>query len=358
MNEQQIRNFNHDLLDWFHSNGRHLPWRETDNPYYIWVSEVMLQQTQVNTVIPYYMRFIRKFPTPAALADAPEQDVLKCWEGLGYYSRARHLQQGVREVVEKYDGQLPDSKETLLSISGIGPYTASALLSMAYDEPEPAIDGNLMRVLSRVFLIDDDIAKQKTRRKFEDLASSLITETDPGAFNQALMDIGAMICKPKHADCPNCPLRRHCLASEEGVQLEYPVKSGNAKPRPLHYAVLLIRDDDGRYLIEKRPDKGLLAGFWQFPMILLDEYEKAGQRHDYISERYGCEMAPVHTTFTYTHRFSHLIWHLTLLDGRTHQKPISEKQRLVAVADFDAYPFPVPHQKVIEWIKNNRQNHT
>ncbi|MET1248802.1 A/G-specific adenine glycosylase [Sporolactobacillus sp. STCC-11] len=359
MDAQQIKQFNHDLLDWFHTKGRQLPWRETNNPYYIWISEVMLQQTQVNTVIPYYNHFISRFPTPEALANAPEQEVLKCWEGLGYYSRARNLQHGVREMVENYDGRLPDNKGDLLSITGIGPYTAAALLSFAYDEPEPAIDGNLMRVLSRVFLIDDDISKQKTRKKFENLASDLIARTEPGAFNQALMDLGAMICRPKKTNCPQCPVHAYCLAYDEGVQLEYPVKSGKVKLRSLNYAVLLIQDEQGRYLIEQRPEKGLLAGLWQFPMMSLDEYEEQSQRADYVRERYGCAVAPVRKPFSYTHRFSHLIWRLTLLVGKgTTKKQLKERQRWTAKDKFERYPFPVSHQKIIEWIKNNRQDHT
>ncbi|MCQ2010840.1 MAG: A/G-specific adenine glycosylase [Sporolactobacillus sp.] len=359
MNAQEIKHFNHDLLDWFHSQGRRLPWRETNNPYYIWISEVMLQQTQVNTVIPYYNQFISRFPTPDALAEAPEQEVLKCWEGLGYYSRARNLQHGVREVVEKYNGTLPNKKDELLSITGIGPYTAAALLSIAYNEPEPAIDGNLMRVLSRVFLIDDDIAKQKTRKKFEKLASELIIETEPAAFNQALMDIGATICRPKNTDCPECPIHRYCLAYDEGAQLEYPVKSGKAKPRLLHYAVLLIQDEQGRYLIERRPDKGLLAGLWQFPMMALDEYEDSEQQESYVQDRYGCEVSPAEQTFSYMHRFSHLIWDLTLRIGKSSaHNQLRERQRWAGLDELESYPFPVSHQKVIEWIKNNRHVHT
>ncbi|KLI01961.1 DNA glycosylase [Sporolactobacillus inulinus CASD] len=359
MNEQQIQQFNHDLLDWFHRKGRKLPWRKTDNPYYIWISEVMLQQTQVNTVIPYYDQFIKKFPTPEALADAPEQEVLKSWEGLGYYSRARNLQKGVREMVASYNGELPKNKSELMSLTGVGPYTASALMSMAYHEPEPAIDGNLMRVLSRVFLIDDDIAKQKTRKKFEKLASDLIVQTEPAYFNQALMDLGAMVCRPKIADCSQCPLNSYCRAYEEGVQLEYPVKSGKAKPRTLHYAVLILYDEQGRFLVEQRPDTGLLAGMWQFPMLSLDEYEDEQQQQAYSRERFQCSVEPPKDPFSYTHHFSHLIWKLTLRIGRaSSQMKLRKRQRWAAMSELDRFPFPVSHQKVIQWIEKNRPLHT
>ncbi|MCO7175305.1 A/G-specific adenine glycosylase [Sporolactobacillus kofuensis] len=358
MDLQTIQSFNHDLLDWFHQEGRKLPWRETSNPYYIWISEVMLQQTQVNTVIPYYERFIKQFPTPSALASASEQEVLKCWEGLGYYSRARHLQEGVREVVEKYDSTLPERKKDLLSITGIGPYTAAALLSIAFNEPEPAIDGNLMRVLSRVFLIDDDISKQKTRKKFEALASNLIIETVPSAFNQALMDLGAMICRPKTTECTECPIQNYCLAYKEGVQLEYPVKTGKAKLRTLNYAVLLITDEHGRYLIEQRPEQGLLAGMWQFPMVALDEYAEQSQREQFIQSRVG-KIDFRQQSFTYTHRFSHLIWQLSLFKGQIQEdRRLKEREKWMSLNDMQHYPFPVSHQKVIEWVKKNRQEHT
>ncbi|GGL64770.1 A/G-specific adenine glycosylase [Sporolactobacillus putidus] len=359
MNPEQIKQFNHDLLKWFHENGRDLPWRRINNPYYTWVSEVMLQQTQVDTVIPYFNRFISLFPTIEALAGATDQEVLKCWEGLGYYSRARHLQQGVREVAEKYDGKVPEDKNELLSIQGIGPYTAGALLSIAFGEPEPAVDGNVMRVMSRVFLIDDDIAKAKTKKKFEKIVGALIAEADPSAFNQSLMDLGALICRPKKPKCDECPLNAHCLAREEGAQLEYPVKSGKAKPRSIDYTVLLIRDAERRYFIEQRPETGLLAGMWQFPMIAWDPNEKEKVLEDAIQKKYGWEVRFVRTSFSYTHRFSHLIWNLSLyeaaIDGTVDPETRTTWEHLDKLTHR---PFPVPHQKIIEWIEKNRQNHT
>jgi A/G-specific adenine glycosylase len=347
----QIRQFNHELLNWFHRNGRDLPWRKTKNPYYIWISEVMLQQTQVDTVIPYYHRFIDSFPTIRALADAPEDQVLKSWEGLGYYSRARNLQSGVREVAEKYHGELPDDKKQLLSIRGIGPYTAGALLSIAFGEPEPAVDGNVMRVMSRIFLIDDDIAKSATKKKFGQIVQELITEADPSAFSQSLMDLGAMICRPRNPLCPECPVREFCRANAEGVQSEYPVKSRKAGPVTKSYAILLLRDGGGKFLIEKRPEKGLLAGLWQFPMV------PGTKRDDLFAaarEKTGQPVRLKKETFTLTHHFSHLIWKLVLYAGKC-DGPVrrDETVRWLAVNDLERLPFPVPHQKVISWIKDH-----
>lgn len=315
----------------------------------------MLQQTQVDTVIPYYNEFIDRFPTIRALAEAPDQTVLKCWEGLGYYSRARNLQQGVREVAGKYGGKVPEDKAELLSIQGIGPYTAGALLSIAFNEPEPAVDGNVMRVMSRVFLIDDDIAKAKTKKRFEKIVGGLIAEADPSAFNQSLMDLGAMICRPKRPKCDECPLNAHCLAYEEGAQLEYPVKSGKAKPKTIDYAVLLIRDAQHRYLIEQRPENGLLAGMWQFPMIAHEPHhqeEKVIQNA--FREKYGCEVRLVKKTFAYTHRFSHLIWNLSLYEGKFEGTADPEtRKKWEPFNKLTSHPFPVPHQKIIEWVKKN-----
>ncbi|MFT9426932.1 MAG: A/G-specific adenine glycosylase [Sporolactobacillus sp.] len=346
MNRNERIAFDQDLLSWFRKEGRDLPWRRTHNPYYIWVSEVMLQQTQVDTVKPYYKQFITDFATPEDLANAPEQDVLKHWEGLGYYSRARNLQQGVREVVARYDGQVPDEKRKLLDLHGIGPYTAGALLSIAFGQPEAAIDGNVMRVMSRVFMIDADIAKAKSKKVFEDVVEGLICETDPSAFNQAVMDLGAMICRPKNPNCPECPVRRHCKAYANSVQEQFPVKTRRIKQRTVYYLVLLIRDTSGRFFIERRPDTGLLAGLWQFPMI---DYEAGHELYVLTDVQ--------HDSFHYVHHFSHLIWDLTLCQlaaDSLEANSITKNGNWVDFNELSSYPFPVAHQKVIDWIKTNQ----
>ncbi len=312
----------------------------------------MLQQTQVDTVIPYYQRFIDWFPTIRALADAPEERVLKSWEGLGYYSRARNLQSGVREVAEKYHGRLPDDKKQLLSIRGIGPYTAGALLSIAFDEPEPAVDGNVMRVMSRIFLIDEDIAKSGTKKQFEQIVQELIREADPRAFSQSLMDLGALICRPRNPLCPVCPVREFCGAYKEGVQSEYPVKSRKAGPVAKGYAILLLHDEKGNFLIEKRPEKGLLAGMWQFPMVPGTKKAAFTEAAEKIS---GQSVRLRKENFSCTHRFSHLIWELTLYSGTCRiPETMDETRRWLTLEDLAELPFPVPHQKVIQWINENR----
>ncbi|WP_127588143.1 A/G-specific adenine glycosylase, partial [Paenibacillus koleovorans] len=263
-------NFSEPLLAWYRKHRRDLPWRRSRNPYYIWISEVMLQQTRVDTVIPYYHRFVDKFPTVEALSTAPEEEVLKLWEGLGYYSRARNLQAAVREVHERFGGVVPDTPEEISSLKGVGPYTAGAILSIAYNKPEPAVDGNVMRVLSRFFLLSDDIAKPSTRVGIEKLARSLIPEGAAGDFNQAIMELGATVCTPKSPSCLTCPVMEPCAARLEGLVEALPVKTKAKPPRPETRLVAFVEGPDaggGRFLIRQRPQDGLLARMWELPHV-------------------------------------------------------------------------------------------
>src|SRR6478735_6794307 len=254
--------FQSDLISWFKQEQRDLPWRKDQDPYKVWVSEIMLQQTRVDTVIPYFNRFIEQFPTVEALSKAEEEKVLKAWEGLGYYSRARNLHSAVKEVHEKYGGQVPDNPKEISSLKGVGPYTAGAILSIAYGIPEPAVDGNVMRVLSRILLIKDDIAKPKTRKVFEEIVREIISIENPSYFNQGLMELGALICIPKNPSCLLCPVREHCRGYAEGVQKELPVKSKAKAPKMVPIVAGVLQTEDGRYVINKRPSTGLLANMW------------------------------------------------------------------------------------------------
>ncbi|WP_442602990.1 A/G-specific adenine glycosylase [Paenibacillus sp. KN14-4R] len=265
--------FSTHLLAWYREHKRDLPWRRSRDPYYIWVSEVMLQQTRVDTVIPYWHRFLDKFPTVQALAEAPEEEVLKAWEGLGYYSRARNLQSAVREVHECYGGVVPDEKEAISSLKGVGPYTSGAVLSIAYNKPEPAVDGNVMRVLSRYFNLDDDIAKPRTRVRMESLAQELIPEGAAGDFNQGLMELGATVCTPKSPSCLTCPVMEHCAGRIAGKEEVLPVKTKAKPPRPERRLMALIEgtgEHAGKVLIRQRPQEGLLARMWELPHMELE----------------------------------------------------------------------------------------
>lgn len=335
--------FSKQLVRWFLDNKRDLPWRRTKNPYYIWISEVMLQQTQVDTVIPYYKSFIEKYPTPEDLALADEEQVLKQWEGLGYYSRARNLQKGVREVVENYNGKIPENRKEILAIKGIGPYTAGAVLSIAFNQPEPAVDGNVMRVISRVFLIDDDISKAKTRKKFEEILYSLIPDDAASSFNQGLMELGALICRPKQPKCSECPLKNLCQGYAEGVPLEYPVKSKKIKSQTYYYKVIVLENMDNKILIHKREGTGLLANLYEFPMLPTDEKENISAIHKLIDPQ-SVKNADIHVT----HTFSHLKWDLNVCTARIKNETSlpDESYRWVSEEEIEQLPIPVPHQKI------------
>ncbi|WP_173917124.1 A/G-specific adenine glycosylase [Halobacillus sp. Marseille-Q1614] len=334
------------LIDWFKREQRELPWRENQDPYRVWVSEIMLQQTRVDTVIPYFNNFLTQFPTPKALAEAEEQAVLKAWEGLGYYSRARNLQNAVREVVEQYDGKVPDDKENLGRLKGVGPYTKGAILSIAYDLPEPAVDGNVMRVLSRILDVDDDIAKAKTRNLFEALVEELISKEDPSSFNQGLMELGAIVCTPKSPSCLLCPVQTECRAFHKGIETERPVKSSKKKQKKQPFAAIFIENEAGEVLIEKRPDSGLLASLWQYPMVPLTDVDKSDIPSWFFGE-YGLEIELGPTIDRVRHVFSHLIWDMEVIHAKVINGELDrENARFTSPSLVTSYPFPVSHQKV------------
>ncbi|RXZ80574.1 A/G-specific adenine glycosylase [Paenibacillaceae bacterium] len=263
--------FSSELLQWYDQHKRVLPWRQNRDPYRVWVSEIMLQQTRVDTVIPYYERFMSHFPTVRDLAEAPEEQVLKCWEGLGYYSRARNLQAGAREVMSRHGGSVPDDTDAVGALKGVGPYTKGAIMSIAFNRPEPAVDGNVMRVLSRYFCLEDDIAKNTTRLKIEVLAASLIPDGRAGDFNQALMELGAMTCTPKSPGCLTCPVMEHCAGRLAGMELQLPIKTKAKPPRPELRLAALIKgagEFAGKVLVRQRPETGLLAKMWELPHVL------------------------------------------------------------------------------------------
>jgi len=260
--------FSRELLSWYRVQKRDLPWRRSRDPYHIWVSEVMLQQTRVETAKPYFERFVSLFPTVEALANAPEETVLKAWEGLGYYSRARNLQSAAREVAERYGGKVPDSKEAFSSLKGVGPYTAGAVLSIAFNRREPAVDGNVMRVLSRYFCIEEDVAKGSTRAMMERLQYELIPDGEASDFNQAIMELGALVCTPKSPHCLTCPVMERCAGRLEGKEETLPIKTKAKPPRPEYRACALVVSEDGSsVLLRKRPATGLLADMWELPHV-------------------------------------------------------------------------------------------
>lgn len=262
--------FSEQLLVWYSSSFRALPWRKTKNPYAIWLSEIILQQTRVEQGMKYYFAFLENYPTILDLANAPQDDVLRLWQGLGYYSRARNLHATAIQVRDQYNGVFPSTYSEILALPGIGPYTAAAIASFAYNIPEAVVDGNVYRFLSRLFDIQTPIDSSKGQKEFKLLAQSLLNPNQPGDFNQAMMEFGAMVCKPANPDCLKCVFREQCYAYKNQTIKSLPVKSQKTKVRNRYFIFLIFEDLLGQTLIQKRSDSDIWAGLYQFPLIELD----------------------------------------------------------------------------------------
>ena len=299
------------LLDWFRQHARALPWREYPDAYQVWVSEIMLQQTRVEAVKPYYERFLRELPSIEALAGCPEDRLLKLWEGLGYYNRVRHMQAAARIIMRDYGGRLPEEYEQLLKLPGIGHYTAGAIASIAYGKPYPAVDGNVLRVLTRLMGDASDIAKQSVRNEMENWLGGWMQQSvaglRPETFNQALMELGALVCLPNgEPQCGECPWQPFCVAHREGRTAELPVKSKAGKRRLEKRTVLLIREGD-KVAISKRADRGLLAGLYELPNC--EGHLTAEEAVAYV-QRMGYDPLQVQALTDAKHIFSHIEWHM------------------------------------------------
>ena len=359
LNQFDKQGFQQDLIGWFTSEQRDLPWRKDKDPYKVWVSEIMLQQTRVDTVISYFERFMEKFPSIESFAAADDESVLKIWEGLGYYSRVRNLHSSVKEVVEQYGGKVPDTPKEIMKLKGVGPYTAGAVLSIAYGQPEPAVDGNVMRVLSRILLIREDITKVSTRKLFEKAVRELIFHENPSYFNQALMELGALICTPTSPACLLCPVREHCHAFAEGVQSELPVKTRKKSTKHVDILAAVLKNDKEQFLIRKRPEKGLLANLWEFPN--LEESAVYIQARSaltaYLNTEFKAEVKLETGSFVkVNHVFTHLTWTVDAYAGNVIGT-IGEHAglRMVTAEELEELAFPVPHQKI--WQSYKEQHH-
>lgn len=354
LEQLDIEQFQRNLITWFEVEQRDLPWRKDKDPYKVWVSETMLQQTRVDTVIPYFNRFIDQYPTIRDLSEADEEKVLKLWEGLGYYSRVRNLHAAVKEVNEKYGGKVPNSLDEISSLKGVGPYTAGAILSIAYGLPEPAVDGNVMRVISRILSIWDDIAKPATRKIFEKAIREMISQENPSFFNQALMELGAIVCTPTSPSCLLCPVREHCMAFHEGTTQDLPVKTKNKKQKNVHLAAVVLVNQEGQYLIHKRAENGLLANLWEFPNteINLKQVGEKNQLCRYIKNEYGADIELTEMVGQIEHVFSHLKWFIHVYKGIIQNQVLEKPDlRLVNRTEMEQFAFPVSHQKMIKMIE-------
>lgn len=253
------------LVNWFEANQRSLPWRKAYDPYHVWISEIMAQQTRIDQMLPYYDRFLKQFPTVKKLADADEQTVLKSWEGLGYYSRARNLHHAAKQIAYEQKGKLPQTRNELLELKGFGPYISAAVASIAFNEDVPVVDGNVLRVTSRYWGIQDDISKPQTRKKIEGLLQEVIPSGKARPFNQGLMELGALVCTPDSPSCAQCPLKAGCFAFQNNQQDVLPVKAKKKKAPTKHFAMIVL-EKEGKWGLLQRQSK-LLKGMWEFPTI-------------------------------------------------------------------------------------------
>lgn len=306
--EQKIAAIVRPLLAWYDENKRDLPWRGTADPYRVWVSEIMLQQTRVAAVLPYYRAWMEELPDVAALAAVEDERLMKLWQGLGYYSRARNLQKAAQVIVDGLGGRFPDNCRDLLALPGVGPYTAGAIASIAFGERVPAVDGNVLRVAARIANIREDILDPKVRDIFHELMASAVPPDRPGDFNQALMDLGAAVCLPTAAPlCGSCPLARLCEANRLGIQGELPVRKKKTSRRVEELTVFILCRE-GRVALRKRLQEGLLAGLWEFPHVPGALDESAAAR---TLAAWGIVPADWRKRLEAKHIFTHVEWHMT-----------------------------------------------
>ena len=365
--EDKIISFRQKLLAWYDENKRDLPWRRSKNPYHIWVSEIMLQQTRVDTVIPYYERFLDWFPTVESLANAPEERLLKAWEGLGYYSRVRNMQTAAQQIMSEFEGKFPSTYEGISSLKGIGPYTAGAISSIAFNLPQPAVDGNVMRVLARLFEVNHDIGNPSNRKIFQAMMEVLIDPDRPGDFNQALMDLGSDIEAPVNPRPQESPVKDFSAAYQHGTMDRYPIKAPKKKPIPIFLKALVVQNSQGQFLLEKNESEKLLAGFWHFPLIEVDEFSDQTQDLDLFSqvEEPILELGPSpQESFEQDddlevdwqdlrfeevkHIFSHRKWHIQIIAGRVAetQEYVDREVLWLSPEEFSNYPLAKPQQKI------------
>ena len=365
--EDKILSFRQKLLAWYDENKRDLPWRRSKNPYHIWVSEIMLQQTRVDTVIPYYERFLDWFPTVESLANAPEERLLKAWEGLGYYSRVRNMQTAAQQIMSEFEGKFPSTYEGISSLKGIGPYTAGAISSIAFNLPQPAVDGNVMRVLARLFEVNHDIGNPSNRKIFQAMMDVLIDPDRPGDFNQALMDLGSDIEAPVNPRPEESPVKEFSAAYQHGTMDLYPIKAPKKKPIPIYLKALVVQNSQGQFLLEKNESEKLLAGFWHFPLIEVDDFSDQTQELDLFSQvaepilqlgpspqesfeqDYDLEVDWQDLRFEEVkHIFSHRKWHIQIIAGRVAEtQEYTDREVLwLSPEEFSNYPLAKPQQKI------------
>ncbi len=345
------------LLKWYDIQQRDLPWRDNLDPYRIWVSEIMLQQTQVATVIPYFERWMKSFPSVQHLAKARLPKVLKHWEGLGYYTRARNLHKAAQWVHNENEGTIPTTFEDLKKLPGIGRYTAGAIASIAYKEPVPVLDGNVKRVLSRLFCIRENGATPKSETVLWDKAASLVPEKRPGDFNQALMELGATVCLPKNPMCLLCPLLKKCEAARSGEQTSFPPPKNKTPSKKIEVSAAVIKRN-GKIFIQQRPHKGLMGGLWEFPGGKLEKGESPEEALvREIQEELGVKIAPDEKILTIRHTYTKFrvtlhVFTCEMRKGRIRATQC-EQWKWVKPVELDQFPYPAANVKIVKHLMQN-----
>ncbi len=346
-----VSQFQRKLLRWFSKHMRPLPWRIHGNPYRIFVVEIMLQQTQIKTVIPYYHRWLKAFPDIQTLARAPLDQVLKLWEGLGYYTRARNLHKAAQIIVEQFGGKIPSDARTLQNLPGIGRYTAGAIASIAFQKPVPLVDGNVARVFSRIFYLRKDIRNPKTQEMLYQLAETLIPKKEPGAFNQALMELGSLICIPDMPKCSICPVRSFCLAYQKGDAAKLPIRSSGVQVKKIDMVVGMLAKH-GQLLVRRRPERGIWGGLWEIPGTVCagNQTPEEALREEF-KEAFGIQVVIHKKEKSIQHRFTHreALIHPFQLRKAGNGKLISKEARArwINRNTLKKLSFPVPHQKIL-----------
>jgi A/G-specific adenine glycosylase len=349
------------LQNWWAEDHTHLPWRQNKDPYGIWIAEVMLQQTQITTVIPYYEEWMSRFPTVGDLAQASLDEVLKLWQGLGYYSRARNLHAASKIVLNQYSGQLPEEVSELMKLPGIGRYTAGAIASIAFGRPEPVLDGNVIRVISRLVDLQEDTTRSSTRNELWRLSSALVPHEKPGDFNQSIMELGQRICHPAKPNCSECPVSNFCIAYERGTQYERPVRPPSK--RIPHYNVVAgiiwweQPSPDGKFLITRRPFDSMLGGLWEFPGGKVEDSEENAEalRREIAEElsidiqvgQHLCEVKHAYTHF----RITLHAYHAKYLSGTPQHIGVID-HAWVTLTNLERYAFAVTDLRIITALKN------
>jgi A/G-specific adenine glycosylase len=355
--EDQKKALQKKLRTWFRKNKRSMPWRETSDPYKIWISEIMLQQTQVSTVEEYYKRFIGCFPDVHELARASVHDLMKVWEGLGYYSRARNLHLASKKIVGEFAGKIPDDPETLLGLPGIGQYTAGAILSIAYGKRCPALDGNVIRVFARLFHVTDNVDQPGTRRMLWSLAGQVLPQKEIRSFNEALMELGALVCKPRNPDCPSCPVLSICEARRLGIEESLPFRTPR-KPVPHVQVTAAVIWKKDRFLITLRPPRGLLGGLWEFPGGKKESGESLEEClireiREELNIRIQIRSRLVSVNHAYTHfKITLHAFECDYKEGSLRPDPESVTDyKWITMSELDQFAFPGADRKVIDTVR-------